>query len=207
MSCVAVQSLALSAVLLAGGVQLLQAGEQTATIRHISVTGDNQDVGIEITASKPITPRTQTVTGPDRLIVDLPEARPAAGLQKIAINRGKLREVRVGLFSANPPTTRVVLDLVAPTEYRVTPLANTIVVKLGNESGAALAPTAPSTNPSGDASLAETASALPNPPPVQSSERSPLRWIMPILVIASVMAMLVIAVVVHLQNRRSSRGL
>jgi hypothetical protein len=203
----ALQTLAICALVVCGGTQLVQAGQQAATVRHISVTGEDQGLDVEITATKPITPHIQTVTDPDRLVVDLPEARPGAGLQKIPINRGKLKDVRVGLLSANPPTTRVVLDLMAPTEYRVSALANTIVVKLGNESGPKAVSIAPTANPLPDATPAETTSALPTPPPTEPSEPSPLRWIMPILVMTAVMAMLVIAIVVHLQNKQGRRGL
>lgn len=204
-------TLAIGSVTFGGGVQLLQAGQKAAIVRQVTVRGDDHDLDVEIIASKPIIPRTQMVTDPDRLIVDLPEARPDAGLRKIAVNRGELRNVRVGLLSANPPITRVVLDLKAPTDYHVSPVANTIVVKLGNESGPAGAPSAPTTNPTADATPAETPPAettppVSTPPPPQSSEPSFLRWVMPILVVTAVMAMLVIAVVVHLQNKRSGRG-
>jgi hypothetical protein len=196
-------TLAIGGVTFGGGVPSVQAGQKGAIIRHIAVTGDH-DLEVEITATKPIIPRTQTVTDPDRLIIDLPGARPGAGLQKILVNREELKNVRVGLLSANPPITRVVLDLTAPTDYRVSPRANTIVVKLGSESGPSAASIPPPTNPTADAAPAETTSAVSTPPPPQS-EPSPLRWIMPILVVTAVMAMLVIAVVVHLQNKRSGR--
>ena len=199
-------TLAIGGVTFGGGAQLLQAGQKTAIVRHVSVTGDDHDLVVEITATTPIIPRTQMVTDPDRLIVDLPEARPGAGLQKIAVNRGELRNVRVGLLSANPPITRVVLDLTAPTDYRVSPLANRIVVKLGNESAPAGTPAAPATNPTADATPAENTPAVSTPPPPQSSEPSLFRWVMPILVVTAIMAMLVIAVVVHLQNKRTGRG-
>ena len=204
---VAWKTLAVSAILFGGSVQLLQAGRQPATVRRITVSGDDHDLAVEITATRSITPRTQTVTDPDRLIVDFPEALPDAGLKKIQINRGKLKDVRVGLLSANPPTTRVVLDLMAPTEYRLSPLANTVVVKLGKEPEPTAAPVAPTTNPPADAPPAETTSAVPSSPPPQPSEPNRARWILPILVVTTVMAMLVIAVVAHLQNRRGDRGL
>ena len=204
-------TLAIVGVTFGGAVQLLRAGQKAAIVRQVTVRGDEHDLDVEITATKPIIPRTQMVTGPDRLIVDLPEARPSAGLQKIAVNRGELRNVRVGLLSANPPITRVVLDLTAPIDYRVSPLANRIVVKLGNQAGLASEPVAPTTNPTADATPpetppAETPPAASTPPPPQSSEPSLLRWVMPILVVTAVMAMLVIAVVVHLQNKRTGRG-
>jgi AMIN domain len=200
------RALAVWGVLFGGSVPLVQAGQQVATIRHIRVNGDDHDLDVEITATKPISPQTQIVTNPDRLVVDLPEARPDRGLQKIAINRGKLKDVRVGLLRANPPITRVVLDLMAPTEYRVSPRANTIVVKLGKEPAPAATPTA-TTEPSADARPAETTSAVSTPPPAQSSEPSRARWILPILLMTTILAMIVIAVVAHLQNKRGSGGL
>ena len=199
-------TLAILAVMFGASVQSGQATQQAATIRHIAVTGDDHDLGVEITATQPVTPLTQTVTDPDRLIVDLPQARPAAGLQKIPINRGKLKGVRVGLLSANPPVTRVVLDLTAATEYRASTLANKIVVRLSNESESRPAPTAPTTDPQPDARAAESTPAVATTSALPSGS-SPLRWIMPILVMTAVMAMLVIAVFCHLQNRHGHRGL
>lgn len=184
----------------------IQVAQRAASIRNITVNGDEHGLDVKIVATAPIAPRTQTVTNPDRLVVDLPEALPEAGSKTILINRGKLRDVRVGLLRANPPITRVVLDLLAPTEYRVLPLANAIVVKLGDDSGVGAAPSTPTTKPPADAGAAATTSTLAADPPVESSEPSRLRWIPPILVTTTVLAMLVIAVVARIQNRRGRRG-
>jgi hypothetical protein len=124
------------AVLLSGCLQLnavpAPGSKPTATISRIAVTGGDHDLEVQITASKPITFQTQTVTGPNRLIVDFPEALPGGELHKVFVNRGGLRDVRVGLHSANPPVTRVVLDLKSPSQYRVLPFGNTIVLRLGD---------------------------------------------------------------------------
>lgn len=198
---------AICAVLFSSDVQLVHARQQAATIRQIAVTGDDGDLGVEITANRPVIPRTQTVTDPDRLIVDLPEARPDAGLQKVAINRGKLRNVRVGLLSVSPPITRVVMDLAAPTDYSVAPLANLIVVKLGSESVPVPAPTVATANPPALTRPVETRPAVAITIPEQPSQRSWAHWIMPILVTTSVLAMLLISLIVHIQNRRHRRGI
>ena len=203
----ALPALLVCAVLFGGDVLPVQAAEQAATVRRINVTGDDRDLGVEITASKPITPRTQTVGGPDRLIVDLPETRPDAGLQKISINRGKLRDVRVALLSANPPTTRIVLDLMAPIEYGVSPLANRIIVKLGKESGIGSASIVPIATGSAEVRTTAITAALPGVEIEQPSGRSWARWIMPILVMTTVLAMLVTALALWIQNRGSRRGL
>jgi hypothetical protein len=207
----ALKTLAICAVLLGGCLQLngipVQAGKQVATVRHIAVTGGDHDLDVEITASGPITARTQTVTDPDRLIVDIPESLPGAGLHKTLVNRGKLTGIRVGLLSANPRITRVVLDLASPTQYRVLPKGNTIVVKLSGESGPGPAPDAATSMTPAKTVPAQTTSAVAIPPPARSPEPNRARWILPILFTAVVLAMLVIAVVSHIQNKRASRGL
>lgn len=195
------------AVLFGDAVQRVHAAEQTATVRNIAVTGSDRNLDIEITASKPVTPRTQFVTGPDRLIVDLPETRPDAGLRKMLIQRGKLRDVRVGLLSANPPVTRVVLDLVAPPEFRVLPLANAVVVKLAEVSGVESAAITPTSTAPAVVTPAASTSAVAITQLEEPSGHSWARWIMPILVTTTVLTMLLISLVVNIQNRRHRRGL
>lgn len=216
---VTLKTLAGCAVLFGGCLQpqgiLVEAGQQVATIRHIAVTGDHDDLRVEITATAPITPLIQTVTDPDRLIVDIPEARPSADLHKIVVNRGKVRDIRVGLRSANPPIARVVLDLTASTtQYEVSSSNNTIAIKLGNEfpksgseSRSAPEPVAPTTKPAAEPRPLEATSVVATPPPDSSSERNRAHWILPILLMVTVAAMLVIALVVHIQNKRVRRGL
>jgi N-acetylmuramoyl-L-alanine amidase len=216
---VTLKALAGCAVLFGSCLQLqgvlVEAGQQAATIRHIAVTGDHDDLRIEITATAPITPLIQTVTDPDRLIVDIPEARPSADLHKIVVNRGKVRDIRIGLRSANPPIARVVLDLTAPTtQYKVSRLDNSIAIKLsnefpesGSESRSAPEPVAPTTKPAVEARPVDATPVVATPPPDSSSERGRAHWILPILLMVTVAAMLVIALVVHIQNRRVRRGL
>ena len=215
---VTLKTLAGCAVLFGGCLQLqgilVEGGQQAATIRHIAVTGDHDDLRIEITATAPITPLIQTVTDPDRLIVDIPAARPSSDLHKIVVNRGKVRDIRVGLIGVNPPIARVVLDLTAPTtQYEVLPQGNTIAIKLGDESGKSVsesksvrAPIAPTTKPAVEARTVDTTPVVETPPPDPSPERSRTRWILPILVMVTVAAMLVTALVVRIQNWRLRRG-
>ena len=194
------------------GIQI----QPAATLRSIRVHGGDHDLSVEITATVPVTPQIETVTDPDRLIVDIPEVLPSAGLRKILVNRGQLKGVRVGLLSAKPRITRIVLDLMGPaTPYRLLPKGNTLVVKLGDESGPEPARVAAIDKPPVDARPTESKPAIataplapfPTPSPAQSPEPSHARWIFPILFTATVLAMLVIALVAHRQNKRGRRGL
>ena len=100
------------------------------TIRRISLLAGSS-LEVEIAASGPVVPRAQVITGPDRLVIDFPNAMPARELRTLAINIGEVRQARVGIFSSNPLVTRVVLDLKSPQAYQLFPFGNRVVVKLG----------------------------------------------------------------------------
>lgn len=84
---------------------------------------------VEITASAPVTPKTQVITGPDRLVLDFPNSLPSKEIHNLDVDRGNLTAARVGLFSSNPPVTRVVMDLKSPQAYQVFSSGNTVTVK------------------------------------------------------------------------------
>ena len=102
----------------------------TAAVRHIQVLGSKNVVEIEIEASDRVVPETRVLTGPDRLVVDIPNAVPGSQLRSQSVNRGEVKDVRVGLFQANPPITRVVLDLNSPQSYQIFPYGRTVIIKV-----------------------------------------------------------------------------
>ena len=127
------------------------------TIRSVSVLGAGSTLEVEVVANKPIQPEAQIITGPDRLILDFPNSIPDAKLRNVTVNKGELKQVRVGRFSSNPPVTRVVLDLKSAQPYQLFPAGKTVIVKL------AAAPANPS-QPSTTAAVSAPPPA-PAPPP------------------------------------------
>src|SRR5256885_14957639 len=101
-----------------------------ATIDHVALLGGNENVEVEITASRRITPQVRVLTGPERLVVDFPGALPSSTLRNVLVSRGQVKSVRVGLFTSNPPVTRLVLDLKSPQQFELFPSGKTIIVKL-----------------------------------------------------------------------------
>jgi hypothetical protein len=110
------------------------AAPTNARVQHVVVRDNGRDNGgaeVEIqTSGAPVAPDTQVITGPDRIVVDFPGALPDAGLRALAVNRGALKGVRAGLFSSNPPITRIVLDLTEPQSYQISTIQNAVVVKV-----------------------------------------------------------------------------
>ena len=105
------------------------------TVRSIAVGGAVSQPEIEVKTSGSVTPATQAVTGPDRIVIDFPGALPARTLRALSVHHGSLRGIRTGLFQAQPPITRIVLDVDGPTDYQVTPVGNSIVIRLGKPVG------------------------------------------------------------------------
>jgi hypothetical protein len=109
---------------------LAQDASKPVTIRKIELLGGGNSAEVEITADGRIVPQGQAVADPDRLVIDIPNAVPASALRSLTRGRGDIKGVRVSLFSANPPVTRVVVDLAAPQGFQIFPSGTTAIVKL-----------------------------------------------------------------------------
>jgi len=123
-------------------------GKSTVTIRGVSVLDSNNaagknaagDLELQITSSQAVTPEAQIVVNPYRLVIDLPNSTPGAGLHNLLVNRGDVKGIRVGQFAKNPPVTRLVLDLKAPIVYQISASGQNVVFKLSSASGATAIP-------------------------------------------------------------------
>jgi len=137
------------------------AGSGNAQVKKVAVLKSGDATEIEIETSQRIEPAVQTVTGPDRLVIDFPQASPGPQLRAMAVNQGEVKGVRVSLLSAKPPVTRVVLDLKSAQVYQVFPSARSVIVKLPAAAGGTLPPSAQSITAAG---------AAAPPPPVKKVE-------------------------------------
>src|SRR5213080_606518 len=135
-----------------------QAVGPQASIRRVAVLGGSQALELEVSASQPVAPTVLVLHGPDRLVIDFPNAVPGNDLRNIPVNRGEVKGVRVGLFAQNPPITRVVLDLKAPQPYQLFPSGKSVIVKVGD--GASAQPMAPTPRPIISALIARPAHAV-----------------------------------------------
>jgi AMIN domain len=109
-------------------------------IQQLKILGSKDSVEIEVDASDRITPQTQVLTGPDRLVLDFPNAVPAGALRSQSIYVGAVKDIRAGLFRSNPPITRVVIDLDSPEPYQVFPAGHTVMVKMSTAVAAGNSP-------------------------------------------------------------------
>jgi hypothetical protein len=104
-----------------------------ARVQKVLVRGTGDALEVEIqTSGAAVSPNTQAITGPDRIVVDFPGALPSSQLHALQVNQGAIKAIRSGLFFDNPPITRIVLDLTAPQSYQVSTSQSSVIVKLGS---------------------------------------------------------------------------
>jgi hypothetical protein len=141
---------------------LTAGAQEVPSIRNVQVLRGGNQVEIQIESSAPVVPQTNELGGPDRLLIDFVKARPGAELRGQKVNRAEVKDLRVGLFSKDPPVTRIVVDLNSPQPYQVFPSGRTTIVKIGG-TGAEIAGMQAS---SGNIAAANgaTAGAPPEPP-------------------------------------------
>jgi len=154
------------------GPLVAQAGGPVTTIQRVDVCKTCGNFELEIKASRPVTPQTQVITGPDRLVIDFPNAVPGPGLHAIAVKTAQVKGVRTGLFEASPPVARVVVDLNSPQPYQIVPSGKSVIVKI-SENGKLVASTPPSmavlplVTASQPAAAAPPEPVKPQPPPLR----------------------------------------
>ena len=129
-------------------------------IRTISVARGHEGLDIEITGSRPLTAKTMKLTGPDRLVVDIPNSVLEGRQRDIAINSDGVKGVRAARYQSDPPVTRVVVDLTALRDFDVIPSGNKLLLKLDHPSAPAT-PTMPVKN-------VTQAVATANPPAIEA---------------------------------------
>ena len=130
----------------------LQALPAQTSVRSVKVLGSKDAVEIEVEASDRIVPQTQVLTGPDRLVIDFPNSVPSNQLRSQSVDRGEVKNLRIGLFQSKPPVTRLVLDLKTAQSYQVFPSGRTVIIKVMGGGLSASGRMDDSASPAGDAS-------------------------------------------------------
>src|SRR6266576_677806 len=90
-------------------------------LQHVNVVPGSDDIQIEISSTRAVTPRVTKLSSPARLLVELPETVVASAQHKIPVGSGGVKGVRIGMDGKNPPTTSVVVDLDKALAYDVAP--------------------------------------------------------------------------------------
>jgi len=116
-----------------GGSQessVVAAEESVGVLTAIAVHSADAGVTIDISSSKPVSPTTQTLGNPDRVVFDFPGVALQQKNQRIAINQGPVKDVRASDFSVTPQVARVVVDLQQPLKYETRQSGNNFTISI-----------------------------------------------------------------------------
>jgi hypothetical protein len=102
-----------------------------AAIKSFRIVQEKDGPAVEILSTKPLVPSIQAISDPDRLVIDLPNARLDTQQKRISVQADQISAIRADQFQQNPPVARVVLDLLAPRAYTWDGAGNRLVVHLG----------------------------------------------------------------------------
>ena len=100
----------------------------TADIRDVSVGLNGDTVTIDVSLTAAVIPDVIIATGPDRLVLQLPNTAAPRRQQGIAVNKNGVKGVRVGLNQVAPPIARVVVDLKTAHPYAIAMTGNKITL-------------------------------------------------------------------------------
>jgi hypothetical protein len=128
------------------------AASKIAAIKSFRIVQEKDGPAVEILSTRPLVPAIQAIRDPDRLVIDLPNARLETQEKRINVQADQIRAIRADQFQQNPPVARVVVDLLAPRAYTWDAAGNRLVVHLGKNPGQARSslfepPTVPSLTP------------------------------------------------------------
>ena len=115
---------------LAGVAGPVSAQIQSAQIQNVQARTEQDKVRVEITLTSPVQPSLITAVNPDRLVLDLANTASDVRQRHIPVNSLGVKVVRIGLNSANPPVTRVVVDLDAVHAYSLSADGKKIVLTI-----------------------------------------------------------------------------
>jgi hypothetical protein len=110
---------------------------KVAAIKSFRIVQEKDGPAVEILSTRPLVPSIQAIRDPDRLVIDLPNARLETQEKRINVQADQIRAIRADQFQQNPPVARVVLDLLAPRAYTWDAAGNRLVVHLGKNPGQA----------------------------------------------------------------------
>jgi hypothetical protein len=99
-----------------------------ASIELVRVVPSGDKLKIEVQLTGVVNPRVLIANNPDRLVLELPNTNAKARQQHIAVNQQGVKDLRIGLTSADPMITRLVVDLDCAHPYGLSTEGNTIAL-------------------------------------------------------------------------------
>ena len=161
--------------MLASTAAAQSAGPGALSVRDLRVVRDtSNNLRVEITLSAPLasTPSATVATSPNRVVLDLPNTLSDAKQQQLSVNYNGVRRVRLGLNSATPPTTRVVVEMDEAHPYDLQSDGTRVTLVIGQAPNAIASSGQGAQAAGASGGLVGIFRRRPVPPPMESSNDS-----------------------------------
>jgi type IV pilus assembly protein PilQ len=140
-----------------------------ATLQRVEVVRVDDGINVEMTELGAVVPAVSKLESPARVLVTLPNTVAATSRNYLSVGSDGVKGVRIGM-DQNPPTTRVVVDLLQACTYEMTSGGeNKLVLKL-HPAASPVGSAKPAISP---APASETTAALPTGTTPASAASSP----------------------------------
>ncbi|HEX6505714.1 MAG TPA: AMIN domain-containing protein [Terriglobales bacterium] len=97
-------------------------------IHDVAVVRSGSGTQIQVSLTTPAQPKVIAATNPPRLVLEFSSITAGSEQRQIAVGQDGIRSIRIGLHSANPPVTRVVVDLETARPYGLSTNGNQVVL-------------------------------------------------------------------------------
>ncbi|MGA9416754.1 MAG: AMIN domain-containing protein, partial [Terriglobales bacterium] len=99
-----------------------------AVVKSFRIVQEKDGQAVEILSTRPLVPSIQAISDPERLVIDLPNARLDTQKKRISVQADQISTLRADQFQENPPVARIVVDLLAPRAFTWDAAGNRLVV-------------------------------------------------------------------------------
>jgi type IV pilus assembly protein PilQ len=117
-------------------VQPVAEMNRVSRISRVAVVPDQDGLKVEISGDASLTAKATKLSGPDRIVLDIPDSVLVGHSRQIRVNSGDVKDVRAAHFQSEPPVTRVVVDMAAMHDFELVHAGKTLILKL-NRTGVA----------------------------------------------------------------------
>ncbi len=103
---------------------------EIGTVTDVRIIEEHGVPALEVLSTLPSVPSIQFLDSPPRLVVDLLHARMGLPHKHLEVHQENIVGIRAEQYQADPPITRIVLDLKAPYGYTWDEAGNRLMVRL-----------------------------------------------------------------------------
>src|ERR1700680_1823703 len=129
-----IRAIQLGALLLLAHVAFAQTATNipaVPVVTNLSVSGQDAEVRIDVSATAVVTSAKVTAVYGDRIVLDLPGVVYNMSARRVLVNKNGVHAVRIWQQSENPPLTRMLIELDRAMPYLLSSEGNGIVLRIG----------------------------------------------------------------------------